>query len=321
MSARRDILDWAEQGLVAPHDLPQALRTGGAYPTEADWRRFVELLLLWLGTVLVAAGVVFFVAHNWDALGRFAKLGLVEALVIAALGVVAWLGLDRAAGKAALLAAVMLVGALLALVGQIYQTGADTFELFAAWGLAILPWAVVGRSAPLWVLWLAIVNLAVTLYYTTFGVLFGLLLGPERLLWVLFAFNTLALVAWEAIGRGAGSGLAARWAPRLLAAVSGALVTVLAISDVLSWRDASGWGVVAWLGWLGVAYVVYRRCLRDLFVLAVGVSSAIAVAVTIVARHLVGHEAGGFLIVALVVIGLSAVGTKWLRAVAAEEGR
>lgn len=321
MSARRDILDWAEQGLVAPHDLPQALRTGGAYPTEADWRRFVELLLLWLGTVLVAAGVVFFVAHNWDALGRFAKLGLVEALVIAALGVVAWLGLDRAAGKAALLAAVMLVGALLALVGQIYQTGADTFELFAAWGLAILPWAVVGRSAPLWVLWLAIVNLAVTLYYTTFGVLFGLLLGPERLLWVLFAFNTLALVAWEAIGRGAGSGLAARWAPRLLAAVSGALVTVLAISDVLSWRDASGWGVVAWLGWLGVAYVVYRRCLRDLFVLAVGVSSAIAVAVTIVARHLVGHEAGGFLIVALVVIGLSAVGTKWLRAVAAEEDR
>nr|MCU0767753.1 hypothetical protein [Gammaproteobacteria bacterium] len=99
------------------------------------------------------------------------------------------------------------------------------------------------------------------------------------------------------------------------------LVTVLAILDVLSWRGASGWGLIAWLGWLVVAYFVYRRWQRDLFVLAVGVSSAIAVVVTFVARHLVGHEAGGFLIVALVVIGLSAVGTKWLRAVAAEEDR
>jgi uncharacterized membrane protein len=319
VSARRDILDWAEQGLIAPQDVPRALRAGGALPTARDWRRFVERLLLWLGTVLVAAGVVFFVAYNWDALGRFAKLGLVQTLVIAALGVVAWVGLDRAGGKAALLAAAVLVGALLALVGQIYQTGADTFELFAAWGLAILPWAVVGRSAPLWLLWLAVANLAVTLYYTTFGVLFGLVLGPERMLWVLFALNTLALVAWEIRGRRPGSGLAARWAPRLLAAVSGALVTVLAILDVLSWRGASGWGLIAWLGWLGVAYFVYRRWQRDLFVLAVGVSSAIAVVVTFVARHLVGHEAGGFLIVALVVIGLSAVGTKWLRAVAAEE--
>ncbi len=321
MSARRDILDWAEQGRIAPHDLPRALRVGGAHPTAADWRHFVEQLLLWLGTALVAAAVVFFVAYNWDALGRFAKLGLVEALVVAALGVVAWVGLDRAAGKAALLAAAVLVGALLALVGQIYQTGADTFELFAAWGLAILPWALVGRSAPLWVLWLAIANLAVTLYYTTFGVLFGLLLGPERLLWVLFGFNTLALVAWEAVGSRADAGLAARWAPRLLAAVSGTLVTVLAIFDVVSWRGASGGGIVAWAGWLGVGYLVYREWRRDLFVLAVGVSSAIAVIVTFVGRHLVGHEAGGFLIVALVVIGLSAVGTKWLRAVAAEDDR
>ena len=321
MSARRDILDWAEQGLIAPRDLPRALRVGGAHPMAADWRHFVEQLLLWLGTVLVAAAVVFFVAYNWDALGRFAKLGLVEVLVVAALGVVAWVGLDREAGKAALLAAAVLVGALLALVGQTYQTGADTFELFAAWGLAILPWALVGRSAPLWVLWLAIANLAVTLYYTTFGVLFGLLLGPERLLWVLFGFNTLALVAWEAVGGRAGAGLAARWAPRLLAAVSGTLVTVLAILDVVSWRGTSGWGIVAWAGWLGVGYLVYRAWRRDLFVLAVGVSSAIAVIVTFVGRHLVGHEAGGFLVVALVVIGLSAVGTKWLRAMAAEEDR
>ncbi|MET0204922.1 MAG: DUF2157 domain-containing protein [Casimicrobiaceae bacterium] len=48
-----------------------------------------------------------------------------------------WRGLDTLPGKAALVAA-LLAGALLALVGQVYQTGADTFELFAAWAVAIV---------------------------------------------------------------------------------------------------------------------------------------------------------------------------------------
>jgi len=321
MSARKDILDWVEQGLIAPQDVPRALKVGGALPTAADWRRFVEQLLLWLGTALVAAAVVFFVAYNWDALGRFAKLGMVEALVIAALGAVAWLGLDRPAGKASLLGAAVLVGALLALVGQVYQTGADTFELFAAWGIAILPWVAVARFAPIWVLWLGIANLAVTLYYTTFGGLFGVLFGPERLLWVLFAFNTLALVVWEALGRRGVAWVAGRWAPRLLAAASGALVTALAILDITGWRGSSGWGLVAWLAWLGVAYLYYRQLLRDVFVLAVGVSSVIAVVVAFLLRQLVRDDTGGFLLVALAVIALSAAGARWLRAVAAEDER
>jgi uncharacterized membrane protein len=318
VSARRDILDWAEQGLIAPHDLARALRAGGAYPTADDWRRFVEQLLLWLGTVLVAAGVVFFVAYNWDALGRFAKLGLVEALVVAALGVVAWDGLDRAAGKAALLAAAVLVGALLALVGQIYQTGADTFELFAAWGVAILPWVLVARFAPLWLLWLGIANLAAMLYWTTFGGLFGVLFGPTRMMWVLFWLNTAALVLWELLARHGVAWLGGRWAPRLLVALSGGLVTALAVGDVVDWRASSGWGLVWWLAWLGVAYAAYRRTRRDVFALAVGVSSVIVIVVAFLLREMVRHDAGGFLLIGLTIIALSAAGARWLRAVAAE---
>ena len=40
------------------------------------------------------------------------------------------------AGKAVLTLLSLLVGALLALTGQIYQTGADTYELFAWWAVA-----------------------------------------------------------------------------------------------------------------------------------------------------------------------------------------
>lgn len=318
MSARKDVLDWVEQGLIAPQDLRRALTVAGALPTPADWRRFVEQLLLWLGSVLVTAGVVFFVAYNWDALGRFTKLGLVQALIVVALGAVAWRGLDGAAGRAVLLGASLLVGALLALVGQIYQTGADTFELFAAWGLALLPWVLVARFAPLWVLWLGIANLAAAFYYATFGGLFGLLFSPERLLWVLFAFNTLALVLWEALAARGVAWLAGRWAPRLIAAGSGGLVTALAIWGIVDWRDTSGWGIPVWLLWLGAAYLVYRRWRRDVFVLAVGVSSVIAVVISYLLWRMRLADAGAFLLVALVVIALSAGGARWLRAVAAE---
>jgi uncharacterized membrane protein len=318
MNARRDILEWSERGLVAPQDVQTALRVGGALPAAADWLRFVEQLLLWLGAVLIAAGVGFFVAYNWQDLGRFEKLALVEGLVVTALAVVVWKGLDGAAGKAALFGATLLVGALLALVGQIYQTGADTFELFAAWGLAIVPWALVARFAPLWVLWLGIANLAIVLYYSTFHGLFGLLFGPERLLWVLFAFNTAALVLWESLAAAGIRWLSGRWAPRLLALVSGGLATALAIWDLVDGRTTSGWGVPLWLVWLGAAYLVYRRWRRDLFVLAGGVSSVVVVAATFLLEHMGLDDYGGFLVVALMVIALSAIGTRWLHAVAAE---
>lgn len=318
MSPRSDILEWGERGFIASHDVQRALRVGGALPGAADWRRFVEHLLLWLGLVLVASGVGFFVAYNWQELGRFERLALVQGLVVAALAVVGWQGLDRPAGRAALLGAALLVGALLALVGQIYQTGADTFELFAAWGVAILPWALLGRLPALWLLWLAIANLALVLYYTTFHGLLGVLFGPERLLWVLFALNTAALGIWEALARLGVDGLAGRWAPRLIAAGSGGLVTALALWGIVDPAETRGWGVPAWLLWIGAAYLIYRRTLRDVFVLAVGVSSVIVVVTTFLVWRAELHEAGGFLVVSLVVIGLSAAGARWLRAVAAE---
>jgi hypothetical protein len=177
---------------------------------------------------------------------------------------------------------------------------------------------LVARFAPLWLLWLGIANVAVTLYYVTFGGLFGALFGPERLLWVLFALDTVALVLWETLAARGAPWMAGRWAPRLIAAGSGGLVTALAIWGILDWRDTSGWGVPVWLLWLGAAYLAYRRWQRDVFVLAVGVSSVIAVVTSYLLWRMRLADAGGFLLVALVVIGLSAVGARWLRAVAAE---
>ena len=64
---------------------------------------------------LCAAGVICFIAANWEHIGKFTRLYGMQALVIAAVAVAARLGLARLGGQAALWLVMVLLGALLAL--------------------------------------------------------------------------------------------------------------------------------------------------------------------------------------------------------------
>jgi len=316
---RSEVLAWTAAGHLAIDALPQALHIAGALPGPTEWRRFLDALALWLGAICLAVAVIFFFAFNWQELGRYTRFGLVEALLAAAV-LAAWrLGVDRTAGKAALLAATLLVGALLALVGQTYQTGADPWELFATWAVLVLPWVAIARFAPLWLLLLALVNLAVGVYFHAFAGLFGILFGTETLWWLLTGINTAALAVWETTaGRGV-AWLAERWAPRIVATASLGYATLLAAWTIV---DHDSGGIATLLGYaalLAGAYAVYRHRIRDLYVLALGVLSLIVVVAVFLGRHLLDHgDAGAFLLIGLIVLGLSAVGGWWLRVVARE---
>lgn len=320
-NARHIILHWVEQGHIAIANLPRALTVAEVLPSRQEWRQFLDRLLLWMGMALVASGLIFFLAYNWKELGRFAKFSLAEMMVIAAMVFVWRLGCDRPSGKAALFGASLFVGALLALIGQTYQTGADTFELFGGWAAMILPWVLVARYPALWLLWLALINLAIALYFQAFPSVFGLLFSTERVLWALFAANTVALVAWEACAARGIAWLTRRWGPRLLAVVSGGFATALAMMQILEAHDASVWAVPVWLVWLGAAFVMYRRFVKDLFVLAGGVLSVIIVVASFFAKHLSHADSSSFLLTGLLVIALSAAGGWWLKRLAAEDQR
>lgn len=319
-SNRSDIIDWCDQERIPRARLHEALELAGALPDAQDWRRFLDRFLLFMGATAVGAGAIFFFAYNWQDLGRFAKFALLEAPILAVLIVVWRVGVERLAGKAVLLLASLLVGALLALVGQTYQTGADTFELFAAWALAILPWVLVARFPALWLGWLALVNLAVSLYFLTFGILWGMLFAPQKLLWLLFGLNTAALAVWEGLAAASGAGWAReRWALRVLATASGSLITALALYDIFDWREASHWGAPLWLAWIAAAYAAYRRWIRDLYVLAGGVLSLIVVTVSFIAHQAHSIGADLYLFLGMLVIGMSAAGGYWLKRIATEE--
>lgn len=323
MNQRSFIFGWTERRAIA--DARAALELAGVLPVARDWRDFLDRLLLWCGVVAFAAAVIFFVAHNWDDLGRFAKFGLLELLVIAAVTGYWRLGPDRAAGKASLLAASLLLGALLAFFGQTYQTGADTWELFATWLALMLPWVLIGRFAGLWVLSIAIANIAIALHFRVFPGLLGMVFNTERQLWMLFAFNTACLVAWELAARRT-AWLNERWAPRLLLFAGGLLVTALALQSIFSGNfrgsDQSGAALLIYPLWLLCVYAAYRRWQRDLFAIAGGCLSAIVVVTAFLSKHLLnGREAeANFLFIGAVVIGMAAASGWWLKQIANEEG-
>src|SRR5688572_19354264 len=72
----------------------RALELALPAPGRAEWKAFLEAVLAGLGTLLTAAGIIFFIAYNWSSLGRFAKFGLLELAMVASF-LTAWrAGLD-----------------------------------------------------------------------------------------------------------------------------------------------------------------------------------------------------------------------------------
>lgn len=322
-TSRKQILEWARQGDLPERTVGKALHLAAAEPTLAQWAGFLDRLALWAGAIFLAVGVIFFFAFNWQELGRYAKFGLVELCLAGAVAAAWVLGLERLSGKAALCAATLLVGALLALVGQTYQTGADPWQLFAVWALMVLPWVVIGRFGALLFFWIALVNLALLLYFQTFPRFFGLLgllFSTEILLWTFFILNTLILCLWEFAAQRRVEWLQERWPLRILAVASGGLITSLAVWAIFEFRSHSYYNLLGYLLWVGAAYLVYRRMLLDIFVLSGGVLSVVVVVAAALGYALIDHggEAGVLLLVGMVVIGLSALGGYWLKSLARE---
>lgn len=310
------------QGSLAAGNVEQAMREAGELPTKADWRGFIDRLLLWGGAMLLAVGVVFFFAFNWNEIGRVARLGLAEALIAVAVIFCGWIGPERPAGKALLFMAAILTGALLALFGQTYQTGADTYELFTTWAVLILPWVIIGRLPALWVLLIVLVNTAITFYFMVFHGLLGILFSTEKEIWLLFAFNTAALTLWELFSTRL-EWLRERWAPRILGLASGSLITTLALFAIFSHREKYALdAVIVYPLWLGAIYAFYRRFFLDLFLLAGGVLSVIIIVASLLGKAMEhDRSGGGSLFIGLVVIGLSTLGGMWLKNLVKEGSR
>jgi len=161
---RRELDAFVEHHQLSAANADLALTLAGARPTLAETSRFAVRALMLAGIISLAAGVVFFVAANWDALRVVGRFALLELLLLASLVLALSRPPPQALGRYALLVGFVTTGALLALFGQTYQTGADIYELFLTWTLLALPFVLAGQWSVLWAAWILVLNIALGLF-------------------------------------------------------------------------------------------------------------------------------------------------------------
>ncbi len=145
LSAKRSRLHaLAGAGLLDRAQLERALAAADLRPSQTSWSRYLYWHALLIGVVLLVAGAVFFVAANWSALSGDARIGLVAGAMVAATLVGGYLGASLT-GRATSLLGGLLFGPLIAVYGQVYQTGADAWQLFAWWALVLVASALLVR--------------------------------------------------------------------------------------------------------------------------------------------------------------------------------
>ncbi|MCX8531880.1 DUF2157 domain-containing protein [Chryseobacterium luquanense] len=134
------------------------------YNDKKMWQKFLRLFFITLGVGFATAGIIFFFAYNWADLHKFAKIGMTEALVIVTTIVALLPKINQNTRNIILTGASFLVGVLFAVFGQIYQTGANAYDFFLAWTLFIALWVLISNFAPLWLLFIVLINTTFILY-------------------------------------------------------------------------------------------------------------------------------------------------------------
>ena len=127
-------------------------------------RRWLSVRLLAVGCAFVLAGFVCFIAANWQEMGLILRLSLpLIGLVLCGAGAY-YKKLDTWPGQGFAFGAAVMIGAFLAVFGQIYQTGAFLYELFGLWALLLLPlcWLTRNKWMYLFALYVA------TVYWASF---------------------------------------------------------------------------------------------------------------------------------------------------------
>ncbi|MBH1964415.1 MAG: DUF2157 domain-containing protein [Comamonadaceae bacterium] len=289
-------------------------------PDSATLARGLQRGLLIAAALLGGSGLIFWIAANWQELSRVARLALIEGSLLVMLVAACFLPRAR---EACLVGAFLALGGLLAFIGQTYQTGADAWQLFAAWAALSLPWVLGTRSDLLWTPWVAVAALALSLWTGPLGLMswfdstepHGLELMVTFLAWLVLGLLPLAVahITWLRLPGGLG-----RWSHRLalglaLSAWAGLGLARLFMSESISASMSFAWLLAAGLV-MGVMWMSLRSRWRDLPTLALALLAANVLVMGLAVRLVFANDTdiGGLLVLGLlglVCLGLSAT---WL---------
>jgi uncharacterized membrane protein len=148
LAARRLLSELPQLETEGVIDAATAERIRDHYGPYSDFSssRLAMAVFAVLGSLLIGAGVILLLAHNWEHLGRGIRAAISLAPLIASQALVGWVVLKRFGstawreGSATLLA--LSVATALALVDQTYNMGGDLESFLWRWSLLLapLPW-------------------------------------------------------------------------------------------------------------------------------------------------------------------------------------
>jgi uncharacterized membrane protein len=165
--------------------------TASVYAGRDNWIKFLKVALLAAGMAFCSAGVFFFFAYNWAEMHPFAKLGILQGvimiLVLASIVIKSKLFVKQIL----LIAASLMAGALFAVFGQIYQTGADAYDFFLGWTIFIAIWVLTADFAALWLVFIGLINTTILTFFDQDDDTWSLIARCN----ILFAVNMFATIS------------------------------------------------------------------------------------------------------------------------------
>lgn len=334
--SRFAVYHWIKTKAIKPTAVEAALQVAGERATGQSWPPFIRKLLWVLGSLALITGLLFFMAYNWQSMGPMFKFGLLQvSLVFAA--VLYWLWSTRLASRYQLsqqtieigqtigrVIIALLVGGLLALFGQVYQTGADPWQLFALWSLLISLMVISSGQAVLWLMWSVLINVSLALYVETQPAWLLLLGNVGYAVWLFLLINGLLwLVLTYLNGQIMPTSshvqaykVSPLWGQQLQAMAVLICLTYIGMIAVIKWQaHGISFSLASVVGLAGF-YFYYRHYQLDLAMLALWSMAVMTLIVTVILNMTDGLGSGFTLFwLAIIIIGMTAVAVKWLKSI------
>lgn len=337
--SRFAVYHWIKMKAIKPAAAATALQIADERASADSWPPFIRQLLWVLGSLALVVALIFFMAYNWQSMGPMFKFALVQGsllLVLVFYGLWTFVLARRyrlsqhtitLGHTVARVLIALLIGGLLALFGQIYQTGADPWQLFALWSLFISVMVIISGQAVMWVIWSVLINVALMLYVDSRPVWLVLMGQREHAVWLFLLVNA---VLWlmlsvlngdlKGLRRLQHYRLTQTWALQVQALALMVCLTYMGMAAVLEWRDFGlSFGLASSLGLAGL-YGYYRHVRLDLVMLALWSLSVIILLMTLIMK-LLGDWASGWSLfwLSIVIIVMTTVTVKWLKSLRQQE--
>jgi len=266
------------------------------YNNAASWQRFLRLIFISLGIGFTVTGILFFFAYNWADLHKFIKIGLIEVLIVATTVVAVLPKLSPDIKNIVLTGASVLVGVLFAVFGQVYQTGANAYDFFLAWTAAITLWVLVAGFAPLWVVYITLINTTIILYSEQ--VAHGW--STVAIFTVLFVINGVFLILTLTVTKVVKAMNPPVWFSNLIALAAFTFATIGIIIGIFSKQHSSFYVLIAITSLVYGVGMTYGVRNSNKFYLTVIPFSLITITSAFLLK--LSSEAGMFLVVSLFVV-------------------